>query len=400
MTLRERGPARQGGHGKHEGHDAGSTGASVGTHQRVGQNAAGSPTTVTTRTREAAVPRRSDRAFVLALALSLAATTARAQPRQGSPLDQLPPGVRQLTAFGERPDWSHDGRRVLFLSKVFGDVYELDLATGRITPCTDHFRHHGFTRALYLSNGDVLLSGPRETFDRTDKDARQKARSSSFLSVLERGYTKPPVPLGVHCDEGPAVSRRRLRLAWTHGLQDRISTGELVYENGLPRLASVRAVLDVSSFPEGARPQRWIETQNFVPPDDGRLTVTGYELNGTANSECFVLDLETRALANVSRSPDHYEECEGIFPDGRATLVERALHRSNHWPLIDAWKLALDGSGKAERLTFFTEFEGYKGGEPVVSDDGRFVVFTLGRSGMEAGQGFGLFLLELPAVAR
>jgi hypothetical protein len=31
----------------------------------------------------------------------------------------------------------------------------------------------------------------------------------------------------------------------------------------------------------------------------------------------------------------------------------------------------------------------------VVSDDGRHVVFTLGKSGMEAGQGFGLFLLDL-----
>jgi hypothetical protein len=30
-----------------------------------------------------------------------------------------------------------------------------------------------------------------------------------------------------------------------------------------------------------------------------------------------------------------------------------------------------------------------------VSDDGRHLAFTLGKSGKEAGQGFGLFLKEL-----
>jgi len=233
------------------------------------------------------------------------------------------------------------------------------------------------------------------TFDRTDKEARQKARSSSYLSVLDKSFTQPPVPLSEHCDEGPAVSRHRLRIAWTHGLQDRISTGEIVYENGTPRLTAKRQVLQVSDFPVDSRPHRWIETQNFVPPADDKLVVTAYEVSNTANSEAFLLDLKTLALTNLSRSPDRYEEAEGVFPDGKHTLVERAEHHGNHWPLIDAWKLALDGSGKAERLTFFTDFKGYKAGEPVVSDDGKLLAFTLGKSGMEAGQGFGLFLMKL-----
>ncbi len=328
--------------------------------------------------------------MALGLALSL-----RAQPAERHPADHLPPHIVQLTTWGERPDWRHDGQRLLFLSKVFGDVYEYDLASGRITPCTDHFTHYGFTRALYLANGDILLSGPVETFDRRDKAARQGARSASYLAVLDRSFTKPPVPLGVHCDEGPAVSRQRLRIAWTHGQQDRISTGEIVYEAGKPVLKEVKLVLTRDDFPADERPRRWIETQNFVPPDDTRITVTGYEINGTANSDAFVLDLTNGKLVNVSRSPDSYEEAEGIFPDGRFTLVERAEHKGNPWPLIDAWKLALDGSGRAERLTFFTEFPGYKGGEPTVSDDGRYVAFTLGKRGMEAGQGFGLYLLDL-----
>lgn len=335
--------------------------------------------------------------WLLAVQLLFSSYLMMAAFAQGeySPLDHLPANVKQLTTWGERPDFRQDGRRILFLSKVFGDVYEYEIATGRITPCTDHFKHHGFTRALYLSNGDVLLSGPVTTFDRIDKEARQKARSSSYLSVLDKSFTKPPMPLHEHCDEGPAVSRHRLYIAWTHGLQDRISTAVLEYENGAPKLVNKRQVLQVSDFPEGNRPQRWIETQNFVPPHDKQLTVTAYELNGSANSDAFLLDLESSALTNLSSSNNYYEEVEGIFPDGQHTLVERAEHRGNHWPLIDAWKLALDGSGIAERLTFFTDFKGYKGGEPVVSQDGRYLAFTLGKSGMEAGQGFGLFLMEL-----
>ncbi len=337
----------------------------------------------------------SHRRLSVQLLFALCLTMAAIAQGEDSPLEHLPANVKQLTNWGERPDFRKDGHRILFLSKVFGDVYEYEIATGRITPCTAHFKHHGFTRALYLNNGDLLLSGPVATFDPIDKEARQKARSSSYLSVLDKSFTKPPVPLHEHCDEGPAVSRHHLRIAWTHGLQDRISTADLEYEKGAPKLVNKRQVLQVIDFPEGSRPQRWIETQNFVPPHDKQLTVTAYELNGSANSEAFLLDLDSGALTNLSRSPDHYEEVEGIFPDGKNTLVERAEHYGNHWPLIDGWKLALDGSGKAERLTFFADFKGYKGGEPVVSQDGHYLAFTLGKSGMEAGQGFGLFLMEL-----
>jgi len=50
-----------------------------------------------------------------------------------NPADHLPPHIRQVTWFGERADWSHDGKRILFLSKTFGDAMELDL-TRRPTP--------------------------------------------------------------------------------------------------------------------------------------------------------------------------------------------------------------------------------------------------------------------------
>src|SRR6267143_6593162 len=81
-----------------------------------------------------------------------------------SPADHLPAHIRQVTWFGERADWSHDGKRILFLSKTFGDAMEVDLATKRIRNLTQYYPHYGYTRALYLANGDILVSGP-ESFD-------------------------------------------------------------------------------------------------------------------------------------------------------------------------------------------------------------------------------------------
>lgn len=308
------------------------------------------------------------------------------------PRASLPPHIRQLLWFGERPDWSADGQRFVFLSTVFGDAFEYEVATGRIVPLTLHFRHHGFTRVQYLANGDLLLSGPRAPFDRTDPAARGRARSESYLSVLRPHTETSPTPLDVQCDEGPAVSRRTLMIAWTHGKQDQISIAQLAYDAGVPRLVNRRRVLTAADFPPDARPLKWIETQDFVPPDDRRLTVTAYEIGGTANTDTFLFDLESGTLTNVSRSPESYDEAEGVFPDGSATLVESAPHRGNPWPLIDVYRLELDGSGRKRRLTHFTEFDGWKANQPVVSPDGRRMLFSIGRRGAEAGQGFGIFL--------
>jgi hypothetical protein len=157
-----------------------------------------------------------------------------------NPADELPPHIKRLTWFGERADWSHDGKRILFIGKTFGDVYEVEVITGIIRAMTHHFPHHGYTRALYLANGDILLSGP-ETFDPKKPG---DARTQCFLSVLEKSLTQPPVPLGTKCSEGPAVSRTRMHIAWTHVAAEypgempagssRIQEADIVYEGGKP----------------------------------------------------------------------------------------------------------------------------------------------------------------------
>jgi hypothetical protein len=198
-------------------------------------------------------------------------------PAERNPADQLPPHIKRLTWFGERADWSHDGQRILFVGKTYGDVYEVELKTGIIRPVTHHFYHGGFTRALYLANGDILLSGAM-SFDSEQPHLNRTEKAE--LWVLDKSLTRPPVRLGTKCSEGPAVSRKRMHIAWTHVSaqypeqmpkgSSRIYEADFQYQDGVPRLANQRLVLDSQSLPF----QCTLETQNYRP-DFQRLRTPG-----------------------------------------------------------------------------------------------------------------------------
>ena len=330
--------------------------------------------------------------------LSLASGQGQARQEDRSPAESLPPHIYRLTSFGERADWSHDGQRILFLEKTFGDVFEIDLRTREIRGLTHHYYHEGYTRALYLANGDILLSGARN-FD--SANPLPSRLDEAELWVLSKDLDKPPVALGTKCSEGPAVSRKRMSIAWTvdHGdypasIPDGVSqiwTGDISYTNGKPALINRKLVLDSRSLPFRAS----LETQNFRPPEEKELIFTGYDYQGT---EVLGLDLENGKITNYSNAPT-YEEPEGIFPDGKHTLVECDRHNPKGSQYIDIYELSLDGSGRMERLTFFSDFPGFKASNPVVSDDGLFIAFQMARVGDPAGVGRGIFVYDLAKAA-
>ena len=329
--------------------------------------------------------------------LGLAIRTVAAPPGEGeSPVDHLPPHIIHLTTFGERADWSADGKKVLFLTKTFGDAMEIDVATREIRNLTAHYAHHGYTRALYLANGDILLCGP-EIFD--PKQAG-RARNECYLSVLDRSGRKPPVALGVRCNEGPAVSRHRLHLAWSEWTDPQPGDGpnahskmfeaDLTYADGAPALANRRLIIDSTELPFRCT----METQNFRPPDEQELTFSAYTKGGGGSDVC-AINLGTKKVTKYTDSADTYDEPEGIFPDGRHTLVE--CDQQNHLGSghVDLWKLKLDGSGEYVRLTYFSDYPGYKASNPVVSDDGRFMAFQMAKAREAAGVGHGIFVYDL-----
>ena len=301
-----------------------------------------------------------------------------------SPLDELPPYIRQVTHFGQRADWSHDGKRILFIEKTFGDVYEIDLETNVLRPMTHRYFNEGYTRALYLSNGDILLSGARK-FDATDPWPSRDEENAE-LWVLKKDLSGPPTPLGEHCSEGPAVSRRRMTIAWTQS--GAFYMADIVYEGGAPKLADKKKILDVRDLPFDCG----LESQNFRPPDEKELIFSAYGYQG---SEVMGLDIETGKVTNYSMAPEQYDEPEGIFADGKHTTVECDRHSREGTDFIDIYKLALDGSGRTERLTLFADYPGYKGTNPVISDDGRYMAFQFAREGDPAGVGRGILIFDL-----
>jgi len=327
------------------------------------------------------------------LALTFSVRAAEPQPGE-SPADHLPPHIRQVTSFGERADWSHDGKRVLFLTKTFGDAMEIDLQTMAIRNLTAHYPHHGYTRALYLASGDILLSGP-ETFD---PKRIGEARVQCFLYVLDKRLNGPAQPLGSKCSEGPAVSRKRMHIAWTHVAAEypdelpaggsRMQEADIVIENGKPRLANQRVIIQSKDLPFRCT----METQNFRAPDEKELTFSAYGYQGT---DVCGIDLETKKVTNYSNSPGQYDEPEGIFPDGQYTLVECDKQNLKGSGYVDLWKLKLDGSGQYERLTHFSDYPGYKASNPAVSDDGKFIAFQMAKSREAAGVGHGIFIYDL-----
>jgi len=208
------------------------------------------------------------------------------------------------------------------------------------------------------------------------------------LWVLKKDLLSAPVPLGEKCSEGPAVSRKYMRIAWTQG--NAFYLADVVYKNGTPELANKKKILDKRDLPfecEG------IETQNFRPPGEKELTFTAYD---PKNTEVMGLDIETGKVVNYSLAPNQYDEPEGIFPDGKHTLVECDKHSGGKGiQYIDLYKLALDGSRQTERLTFFSDYPGYKATNPVVSDDGRYMAFQVAQKGDLAGVGRGILVFDL-----
>ena len=162
------------------------------------------------------------------------------------------------------------------------------------------------------------------------------------------------------------------------------------------RLGNQKPIIDSKDLPFRCT----LETQNFRPPGEKELIFTAYGYQGT---EVCGIDLATRKVTNYSRAPGQYDEAEGVFPDGKYTCVECDRDngaRKKGSQYIDIWKLALDGSGRTERLTYFNRHPGYKASNPVVSDDGRFMAFQMAKVGDPAGVGRGIFVYDFTKAVR
>jgi hypothetical protein len=344
--------------------------------------------------------------ILLGLLIVCGVSLAQTKPEMEWTDTQYPSYITRLNYFGERPDWSHDGKKVLFVGRSFGDVYEIDVETGKVLPVTHHYYHGGYLRATYLSNGDILLLGP-EKFDPTDwRDARFNKMQ---LWVLSKKLDSPPVPLDEFLWEGAAVSRTQLKISWAkypdkNGLRQ-LMLADIDYASGVPKLINKKVVLDNANEQiEGTN----IEPQNFVPGSENKLTVQVgglWKRPDYKGAKVFLLDLNTGEFNNISKIPMSYDEPEGVFPDGQYTLVESSQHdpdpqKRSSASSIDLYKLKLDESQTWERMTYFNEGGKFKASNPVVSDDGKFIAFMVAVKNETAGVGHGVYIFDIEAYEK
>src|SRR5579884_4459319 len=142
------------------------------------------------------------------VALSVSVPLARAQRKQGNPLDHLPKNVEILTYFGERADISPDNRRIAFMDKSFGDAFVIDLDSRIIRCLTCNVPGTAFLRIMHLSTGDYILIGP-ERF----KDIRTSRRQDNELWFLSQRPGSKPVRLNQKMSEGAAISKKSLEIS-------------------------------------------------------------------------------------------------------------------------------------------------------------------------------------------
>jgi Tol biopolymer transport system component len=218
------------------------------------------------------------------------------------------------------------------------------------------------------------------------------------LWFLSKRPGSKPIKLNQTINEGAAVSKTRLRIAYTRLAdhdpalapdQSQLFVADLDL-SAAPRLVDRRLLYDQRDK------QCILEAQDFLD-NDSKLTLTCYGPQ-FATAHPVVFDPATKKLEDMTKAPGTYNECEGIFPDGKYAAIEmdrqkQALGGGGGIPNIDIWKLKLDGTGKdMQRLTYFNDYEGFKATNPVIATDGTFMTFQVGKSGDDAGVGYGLMI--------
>lgn len=335
--------------------------------------------------------KRLTMATTIPIAIAVTAMMGSQRNKTGSPEDNLPANITQLTAFGERASWSPDGRRIAFMSKSFGDAFVVDVSTKMIRLLT-HYPNPGYLRVQYLPNGDFFLIGAR-----TFTDIRATRSRDQEMWVLRADGKGQPVALDHKISEGVAISRKTSKIAWsnTRGQypdvlgegESVIYTADIVDEGGKPKLANKKEVLRAKT------PECTLEAQDFRR-NDTELIYTCYR---SPFADVFGIDLTTSKVTTYRKIADEYNEVEGIFPDGDYTLVESSREQIKHNSnFIDIWKLKLEpNSTDYVRMTRWGDYPGYKASNPVVSPDGRTIAFQSARNTDEAGVGYGIFLLKV-----
>lgn len=341
--------------------------------------------------------------FMLCAAIGLSSVSCLAAEERAPKAHRFEDAM-QVSAFGERPAFSSDGKRIAFIGKSYGDAYEIEIATGRIRNLTAHLPSRGFLRVHYLANGDFLLTGPRVYVG-------QASRVDVEMWVLDKNLERGLQPLGQQSWEGIAVSKRQNRIAWAT-FEPRLSpksgdrwesflgkatlahyVANIVYENGMAKIANRRRI--IPDDPDGCgvvEPQDFRDNDNEVTFFCGALVPSGAHLTFV-----YGYKIDSGRIVTYRRRMDEYNEPEGISPDGTWTTVECGIPDGPGNPPLDICRLELVPDGRRTTLVVGTApGSTRKISQPVVSPDGKWIAFQAGDTQIgDPGEGLGIYRIRI-----
>lgn len=309
----------------------------------------------------------------------------------GDPTIRMEAGQTLLSAFGERPVFSPDGRKLAFIGNSYGDAFEIDLATRTVRNVTAHAPSEGWLRIHYLADGSYLLLGPRFT-----AKTREETRNNGIeMFWMDAAASRAPVPLGIKVWEGVAVSTSGNLIGWAELMPDSaakmravttLHTGRIVVANGTAKVTEIRTVASPGDC--------LAEAQDFLAKDSALLMPCYGHADGKTTTAIVSADLVSGKLTSYPTPPNLYGEVEGVFPDSRRVLVECADDRRNG---MDICVLDLDPARpRYTRMTRIVRYGGWKYGNPVVHPSGRMIAAQVGPADVvDAGVGHGIVLMDL-----
>jgi hypothetical protein len=366
------------------------------------------------------------KAALLTAALPLTMSTAAA--KEGG-IDYLTAPFHQerLLDWGNRPNWSPDGRRIAFTKDDLVDspAYEVNVRTKKVRCLTCKFGDTQFvTRIFYLLDNSFLIEAA-PGMKGGSGGAADAARTQLFWmsKTLARPVSLNSGAMGDIAIARSANTDGSVDIAWSRptatGLE--LTKARLVSDGRTAYLADQQALYTYRPGQPG--PASFPEAYDFI--DGGRSVMFWTTEMDALDSEMYKVDIATKAMSKVYATPSHNET--HVFPDERYGLEEANIHSDPDGPYrgisahikpgveqilrfagkSNAAEIAAANSGKGFDIFVITmdgKFRraltnvspwGAQAHQSIVSPDGRRIAFaiknTTGKSAHSAGLYIGTF---------